>query len=147
MMKIFNIIFVVLCLNSLLFYPEFNYTKIENINNSFTLNPFSEFIQYYSQDTVFQLERTIFPFNDCSVLTVGDSVCSELIKENWIHLKLIDSGQFVRISNKFKIINYDINVNNKKIISIENLNSRTASFYFFTVINNKWYLERRLSYE
>ncbi len=106
---------------------------------------FTDFLNLFSDDSVFQLTRIIFPFEDCSVESTGDSLCIEVKEVDWHHIALVEDGVISSIDNEF--ILPDHNKGDYKVFSINNIENGTGSFYYFKREKGKWYLRRRLSYE
>ena len=97
-------------------------------NNTKGVNKDSEefrgFLFKFSNDKIFQLDRTKFPFLDCDL----ENKCDSIVKEKWIHLPLYyDKSEIVSFYDNFE---RKLKDTDERIYSIEGIENSIAVYYF-----------------
>lgn len=104
---------------------------------------FDRFLEHFSLDSAFQLQRLSEGFLDCTVTLEADSTCEKIPHSKWRHLTLNEEQPTTVVHNSFNLAN----TSSERVLELDRDESAGANLYFFKRIDGEWFLVRRLTYE
>ena len=117
---------------------------IEDLDGS--REDFKIFLEDFSKVEKFQKSRVIFPFEDCTTSDFHLIKCVETETSEWHYLKLLpELNPPLSIINIYDNFDLEVKRSGERVLAFEANDTNVCVYYYFKLIENKWYLIKRVT--
>ena len=117
---------------------------IEDLDGS--REDFKIFLEDFSKVEKFQKSRVKFPFEDCTTSDFHLIKCVETESSDWHYLKLLpELNPPLSIINIYDNFDLEVKRSGERVLAFEANDTNVCAYYYFKLIEDKWYLIRRVT--